>query len=50
MKVEKEPEQTQQMYNMDEEQTALKLLVTDTYHILNKINLLDETAVDHLIL
>ena len=26
------------MYNMDEEQTQLKLLATDTYDSLNKIN------------
>ena len=31
MQTEKEPEQIQQMYNLDEEQTALKVLVTDTY-------------------
>ena len=36
------------MYNMDEEQTTLKLLATDTYDSLNKINLIDETAMDHL--
>ena len=30
-KLEKETEQVQQMYNMDEEQTSLKTLVTDTY-------------------
>ena len=34
-KVEKESEQIQQMYNMDEEQTTLKLLATDTYDSLN---------------
>ena len=28
---EKEPEQIQQMYNLDEEQTALKVLATDTH-------------------
>ena len=33
---------------MDEEQTALKLLVTYTYDILNKINSTDETAMNHL--
>ena len=47
-KVEKESEQIQQMFNMDEEQTALKLLVTDTYDSLNKINSIDDTIVDHL--
>ena len=35
------------MYNMDEEQTTLKLL-TDTYDSLNKLNSIDETAMDHL--
>ena len=47
-KVEKESEKIQQMYNMDEEQTALKLLATDTYDSLNRINSMDETAMDHL--
>ena len=36
------------MYNMDVQKTALKLLVTDTYDNLNRINLLEETIVDHL--
>ena len=36
------------MYNMDEEQNTLKLLATDTYDSLNRINLIDETAMDHL--
>ena len=36
------------MYNIDEEQTALKLLVTDTYDSLNRINLIDKTAMDYL--
>ena len=47
-KVEKESEQIQQMYNMDEEQTALKLLATDTYDSLNRINSTEETPMDHL--
>ena len=38
----------QQMYNMHEEQTTLKLLATDTYDSLNKINSIDEMAMDHL--
>ena len=37
-KVEKESDQVQQMSNMDEEQTTLKLLVTDTYDSFNRIN------------
>ena len=36
------------MYNMDEEPATLKLLATDTYDSLNRINLIDKTAVDHL--
>ena len=46
--VEKESEEIQQMYNMDKEQTDLKLLATDTYDSLNKINSIDETAIDYL--
>ena len=46
--VEKEAEQIQQMYNMDEEQTALKVLATDTFENLNRINSVDETIVGHL--
>ena len=42
--VEKESEQIQQMYNMDEEQTALKVLATDTYESLNKINSADKNC------
>ena len=33
---------------MDKGQTALKFLVTDTYDSLIRINLRDETIVDHL--
>ena len=47
LKVEKESEWIQQMYNMDE-QTALKVLTADTYDNLNRINLADETVVDHV--
>ena len=36
------------MYNMDEEQTTLKILVTDTYDSLNRIHLIEETPMDHL--
>ena len=46
--VEKDSEQIQQMYNMDEEQCSLKVLATDTYDNLNSINSVDETTVDHL--
>ena len=48
LKVEKELGKIQQMYNMDEEQTPLKLLAMDTYESLNRINLIEETAMDHL--
>ena len=46
--VEKEPEQIQQMYNMDKDQRALKALATDTYDSLNNIHSADEIIVDHL--
>ena len=36
------------MYNIDAEQTTLKVLATDTYNNLNKINSIDETIVDYL--
>ena len=47
-KIEKEAEQIQEMYNMNEEQTALKTLVTNSYDSLNVLNVTDEIAVDHL--
>ena len=37
-KEEKEIEQNQQMFNLDKEQTSLKMLATDTYYSINKIN------------
>ena len=40
-KEEKEIEQIQQMFNLDEGQTSLKMLPTDMYHSLNKINSLE---------
>ena len=46
--IEKESEQIQQMYNIDEEQTAFKGLATDTYDNLNRINSVDKSIVDHL--
>ena len=48
LRVEKESEQMQQMYNKDNEQTILKLLATGTYDRLNRINSIDETTMDHL--
>ena len=47
-KVEKKSEQIQQMYGMDEEKNTLKILATDTYDSLNRINLMKETPMDHL--
>ena len=44
---EKEPEQLQQMYNLDEKQTALNVLATDTYDILIRTNS-NDSIVDHL--
>ena len=46
--VEKQSEQIQQMYKMNEDQKALKMLVIYIYGSLNKINLIEETRVDHL--
>ena len=37
-KDEREIEQLQQLFNLDERQTLLKSLATDTYDSLNKIN------------
>ena len=45
---EKEPEQLQQMYNLDGEQTTLKGLAIDMYDNLIKTNSADDTIVDHL--
>ena len=44
---EKEPEQIQQMYNLDEEQTALKVLATETFDNLIRTNS-NDFIVDHL--
>ena len=46
--LEKEAEQIQQMHNMDEEQTSLKTLVTDTYDSSNQVSSLNEISTDHL--
>ena len=47
-KLEKETEKIQQTFNMEEQQTALKTLATDTYDSLNQVSFLNETAQDHL--
>ena len=44
---EKEPEQIQQMYNLGDDQTALKVLAADTYDSLIRTNS-DDATVDHL--
>ena len=44
---EKEPELIQQMYNLDEGKTPLKVLTTEMYDNLIKTNL-DDAIVDHL--
>ena len=41
-KEEREIEQIQQMFNLDEGQALLKTLATDTYDSLNKINSLED--------
>ena len=46
MQTEKEPEQIQQMYNLDGEQTALKVLATDMYDNLIRTNS-DDAIVDY---
>ena len=40
--------QTQQMFNMDEEQTSLKTLVLDTYDSLNRVGTIGEIVKDNL--
>ena len=46
-KIEKEPEQIQPMYNLEEEQTGLKVLATDTYDSLIRASS-NDTIVEHL--
>ena len=36
------------MFNLDEEQTSLNMLATDTYDSLNKINSLENVRQGHL--
>ena len=36
------------MFNLDQEQTALKTLATDTYDILNHVSSLEEVRSEHL--
>ena len=44
--MERESEQIQQMYNLDENQTAFKVLVADMYDDLIRAN--SDDAIDHL--
>ena len=44
---EQEPKQIQQMFNIDEDQTTLKVLAADTYDNLTGTNS-DDAIVDHL--
>ena len=48
LQTEKEPEWVQQMYNLDDEQTAFKVLARDMYDNLIRTNS-DNSIVDHLI-
>ena len=45
---ERETEQIQQMFNLDEELTLLKALATDTYDSLNCVSSLEEVRSGHL--
>ena len=45
---ERETDQTQQMFNLDEEQTALKMLATDTYDSLSWVSSLEEIKSEHI--
>ena len=47
-KEEREIEQIQQMYNLDEEQTSLKALATNMYDSLNKRNSIENMRQGHL--
>ena len=47
-KEERDIELIQQMFNLDEGQTSLKALTTDTYDSLNKINSIENIRQEHL--
>ena len=49
-KTEKETDQIQHMFYLDEEQTSLTMLATDTYDSLNHIGSLEEIKSEHLII
>ena len=46
-KEEREIDQIQQMFNLDEGQTSLKTLATDTYDSHNKINSVEDITLAH---
>ena len=45
---ERETEQIQQLFNLDEKQTTLKTLATNTYDSLNHVSSLEEVRSEHL--
>ena len=48
LKEEREIEQIQQIFNLDEEQTSLKAIITDMNDSLNKINSMENVRQEHL--
>ena len=47
-KEERKIDQIQQMFNLDEKQTSLKTLATDTYDSLSQVGSLEEIRSEHL--
>ena len=47
-KEEREIDQIQQMFNLDEEQTSLRMLATDTYDSFSQVGSLEEIRSAHL--
>ena len=47
-KVEKETDQIQQMFNLDKEQTSLKMIARYTYDSLNRVGSLEKIKSEHL--
>ena len=48
VKEERETDQIQQMFNLDEDQTSLKTLAADTYDNLNHVSSVEELRSEHL--
>ena len=48
VKEERDTDQIQQMFNLDEDQTSLKTLATDTYDNLNCVGSVEEVRSEHL--